>query len=122
MVKFFFLACLPQTLGDLGPPQPISGLVSFSATGRASVGPSVVLDSSSRWVVTAAQERSQGTLPLKREFFCGCKAEVSPWLPCLPRSCLRGYPWSVLTLGFWNPRLLAYNHLVRGWLGDVKRI
>lgn len=53
------------------------------APGRAPVGPSVALDSSSRWVTTTGQERSQGTLSLRREFFCGCKAKVSPWLPRL---------------------------------------
>lgn len=99
---FSFLACLPQTLGDLGPhPIPSQG------NRQGPSGTPVVLDSSSRWVATTGQERSQGTLSLRREFFCGCKAEVSPWLPRLPQEPPSGLPLVSAHFGVLEPEVIS---------------
>lgn len=116
MVKFFFLACLPQTLGDLGPPHPISGQQAGPSGTLCGLGLAPPLGSDSR------PGEEPGHPAIEKGILSWLQSRGRPWLPLLPGSCRRGYPWSVLTLGFWKQRLLAYNHLVGGWLGDVKRV
>ena len=121
--KVFLLPRLPQALG--GPwhtPTPFQGLSPFLQQPGPQRDP--------LWSRTLfqplgsdSQERNQGTLPLKREFFClWLQRRGEPLAPTPPRELPSGLPLISAHLGFWNQKLLAHNHLVCSWLGGVQRV
>lgn len=61
-------------------------------------------------------------MPLEREFlFCGWKGEVSHGSHAYLGAAFGMTP-GPRSLGVLEARLLAHNHLVRGWLGGVQRV
>lgn len=101
MVKFFFLSCLPQTLGDLGPPHPISGQQAGPSRTLCGLGLVPPLGSDSR------PGEEPGHPAIKKGILSWLQSRGESLAPTPPQELLSGLPLVSAQFGVLEPEVTS---------------